>query len=223
VTPIRNVFDHNGWRPSVDGAVPTIFNHNLYIQDNNKDMVVRGNIIARGASHGLQARSGGIVEGNLFMDNSMAFFIANSPGKALDNVVVHGSMRPLHPDGWPRGYGIDMFDLEGSVLISNVVAQTPEGTYPISRTRGVTRDGNVAFNWGPYSDTTGTYPDVFASIAGYDALIGGYGTMESFQEVHSHCIHAQINFLVQYNLKQPQLLILSFVWPGGHRLQFDQF
>src|SRR5439155_17699985 len=58
------VFDHNGWLAGVAGAAPDIYRHNIYIQGNNTNVAIRGNIIARGGSHGLQARSGGEVRNN---------------------------------------------------------------------------------------------------------------------------------------------------------------
>ena len=109
----ENVLDHNGHNPDIAGAEPTIFNHNLYIQTDSDDLVVRGNIIARAASNGLQARPGGIVEDNLFLDNSIAMFIAGDGGSALDNVVLHGSTNELLPDGNPRAWGIDMKNITG--------------------------------------------------------------------------------------------------------------
>ena len=39
------LFDHNGWRPTVPGADATIYRHNIYIQGNNTDAMLRGNII----------------------------------------------------------------------------------------------------------------------------------------------------------------------------------
>ena len=64
-----NVFNHNGWNPDVSGAVPTIFNHNIYLTFTNDNITVRGNTIANAGSHGLQARSGGNIENNLFLND----------------------------------------------------------------------------------------------------------------------------------------------------------
>lgn len=97
----QNLFDHNGWNEDVVGAEPTIFNHNIYIQTTSADVVVRDNIITRGASHGLQLRPGGVAEGNLLVDNSLGFFLAGL-GVAADNVVLHGSPKPR--DNWDPSY-----------------------------------------------------------------------------------------------------------------------
>src|SRR6185436_17704934 len=66
-----NVFDHNGWNENVAGAMPTKFNHNIYVVSNNKNVVVKDNIIANASSHGLTARSGGKISGNIFINNAI--------------------------------------------------------------------------------------------------------------------------------------------------------
>lgn len=175
----QNVLDHNGHNPDVAGAEPTMFNHNLYIQTDSDDLVVRGNIIARAAAHGLQARPGGLVEDNLFLDNSMAVFIAGDGGIAIENVILHASTNELLPDGQSRAWGIDMKNLDASQAIRNLIAHTPGGVDALVGLAGVTSEGNVVYKWG--SETwAGDFPDPERTIATYDALLGGPGTLESF-------------------------------------------
>ena len=81
----ENVFDHNGWNAQAPGSKPTIFNHNVYMRQDNTGVVVRGNVFANASSHGLQARSGGVIKDNLFLNNPihMSFGLTNgSPGLA---------------------------------------------------------------------------------------------------------------------------------------------
>jgi hypothetical protein len=80
----ENVFDGNGTRCN---CTKSTFDHNLYIQQDNEGIVVRGNVIARGSSHGLQLRSGGIAENNLFLENPINMFI-DQQGRVADNVVL---------------------------------------------------------------------------------------------------------------------------------------
>ena len=66
----ENLFDHNGWNEQIDSAGPNMFNHNIYMQGSNPNpdkIHVRGNILARPSAHGLQLRSGGHCEDNLFV------------------------------------------------------------------------------------------------------------------------------------------------------------
>jgi hypothetical protein len=100
VTLEGNVFDHNGWNELVEGAEATFYNHNVYLVQDNKNVVVRDNIFANASSHGLQARSGGIIVKNLFINNpiGMSFGLVNgsseTPGGVsgrIDNNVFVGS------------------------------------------------------------------------------------------------------------------------------------
>ncbi|GEM_PF-3028092 len=65
----ENIFDHNGWNPDVDGAEPTIFNHNIYLSNSSRDARVYRNIVSRGSSYGLQAGGGGWIRENIFTRN----------------------------------------------------------------------------------------------------------------------------------------------------------
>src|SRR5262249_37123377 len=105
----ENVIDHNGWNDSA-GAPATIFNHNIYLQGAayapksvSGPAVVKGNIIARASSHGLQLRTGGEVSSNLFIRNPISI-IAVPPSKISENVFLAGN--DINPT-LPRGFGID--------------------------------------------------------------------------------------------------------------------
>lgn len=114
----ENVFDHNGWR--ADGTVsPTIFNHNVYLQSTCGPAVVRGNIIASGASHGLQMRPGGTAEDNLFVRNALAMFTSREDSTIRRNVVLEG--RDLDATN-PRGFGIEIKPIVAGVVEQNIVA-----------------------------------------------------------------------------------------------------
>ncbi len=108
-----NVFDHNGWRVSSD---KTIFNHNMYIQQNSLDVTVRNNIIARGSSHGVQARGGGTIEENLFLDNAYAALL-DQQGVMRNNVVI-GSHDIA--TGAPGGTGLEISRYRGhNITVEN--------------------------------------------------------------------------------------------------------
>ena len=64
----ENLFDHNGWLSSdIDGAypttVPTIYNHNIYLNSNTANVLAFRNITARASSDGVKARGGGVLAG----------------------------------------------------------------------------------------------------------------------------------------------------------------
>lgn len=106
----ENVFDHNGWNETIPGAAPNIFRHNVYLSAANTDVVVRGNLIANGASHGVQVRGGGVVEDNLFVDNALHCLLAGGTGRFRGNVVVGG--RDIDADT-PRGFGLTLACADG--------------------------------------------------------------------------------------------------------------
>lgn len=118
---------HNGWNS--DGSAPaTIFNHNLYLQSNNSDCRVSRNLIVSGSSHGLQIRSGGIVEDNVFVKNPIAILFgggdkpteAGVSGRVAGNVILQATTI----DGSPRGWGIDIQNVNsaGVVVENNILA-----------------------------------------------------------------------------------------------------
>lgn len=106
----ENVFDHNGWNEKVPGAAPNIFRHNVYVSAANTNVIVRGNVIANGASHGLQVRGGGVVEDNLFVDNALHCLLAGAAGRFRRNVVLGG--RDIDADT-PRGFGLTLACADG--------------------------------------------------------------------------------------------------------------
>lgn len=132
-----NTFDHNGWNDTVPSGKPTIFNHNVYVQGISKNLVARGNIFSNASSHGLQARPGGIIEDNLFLDNpiGLSFGLVNGSGplvpggvtgKIASNVFVGG--RGI--GGEPRGIGLELANIKagaGVTVEKNIFTKSYEG------------------------------------------------------------------------------------------------
>jgi hypothetical protein len=122
-----NLFDHNGWSETVPGAPATIYNHNIYLSSNNANVVVRDNVIANASSHGLQARSGGRVENNVFLDNpiGMTFGVVRSASVTAGGVsgVVNGNVflgtRDINGAG--RGNGLEVGNTRPNIptVVSN--------------------------------------------------------------------------------------------------------
>jgi len=132
-----NVFDHNGWSETIPGAGPDIFNHNLYIDNDNTDVVVRGNIIANAASHGMQLRPGGVCVDNLFVRNSIALQVGGGnhpdPGGVIaevhDNVILDGkNIDASNPRGWAMWFA----NVASGHVSGNVVAHNSLGTQPLA-------------------------------------------------------------------------------------------
>ncbi len=164
----ENVFDHNGWNETVPGAGADIFSHNLYIDNGNTDVLVRGNLIANGSSHGLQLRCGGSVVNNLFVRNSISCLVGGGsnpePGgvtaEVLGNVILEG--KDINAAN-PRGWGLVLSNLSSGRVAYNVVANNDLGSQPVAMildgdamgdngpgigVHDTTIVDNVFYNWG---------------------------------------------------------------------------
>jgi hypothetical protein len=133
----ENVFDHNGWNEDVPNAGADIFSHNLYVDNSNTDVVVRGNIIAHGGSHGMQLRPGGVVLNNLFLRNSIALSLGggNNPEPGGVTADVRGNVFWDGKDidsANPRGWGIWFGNIKSGRVAYNVIANNTTGTFPVA-------------------------------------------------------------------------------------------
>jgi hypothetical protein len=154
-----NVFDHNGWNELIVGAEPTTQNHNIYLVQNNKNVTVKDNIIANASSHGLQARAGGNIVNNLFINNPIAIsfgMVNGTPETAggvsgrIDGNVFAGS-RDI--DGQSRGYAIEIGNLRpggqttiaGNLFLGDEATASPAIQLSYGKTGGFP-SGTVGIN-----------------------------------------------------------------------------
>jgi hypothetical protein len=202
------VFDHNGWlhceqlaasQPAEGhGGAGSIFNHNVYLQGSagdsdartNTDVTLRGNILSRAASHGLQHRSGGMVRNNLFARNAIGMF---NRGDTLANVVIQSMDRPYGP----RGFGLQVF---APVRDSRVI-----GNYLVDRLGSIDRAGlvvtgdEVPESWavqsdrdrGPTTVVTGNFIHDWASSEGRSLKIKAGS---DWAVVTGNATHAEASF-----------------------------
>jgi hypothetical protein len=123
----ENVFDHNGWG---NGHGATVFNHGAYIRASNNGFVARGNIFSNSSSHGLQARAGGIVENNLFINNAtgLSFGLVNGspvkPGGVSGRVTNNVFMGTHNIGSGIRGVAIEAGNIKkgGTQISGNIIA-----------------------------------------------------------------------------------------------------
>ena len=132
LTMDQNIFDQDGWSQLVPGATANTFSHDVYIQSSCTNCVFTNNIFADAASHGLQARGGGLVQGNLFLNDAAGFSFGlvngatTHPGGVSGQVtgnVVLGSA-----NGVNGGLGIELGNLMpggNTVVSNNIVADAP--------------------------------------------------------------------------------------------------
>jgi hypothetical protein len=146
------VFDHNGWNEKVPGAIPNIFRHNIYISHDTSGVRVRGNVIAHGASHGMQMRAGGVCEGNLFIGNAIHAFMGGEEATFRGNVIVGG--RDIDAKT-PRGYGVTVA-AGRSLVADNLLLHKPDST-----------GAAIAIEVGKWSPATGVHVEIKDNIV-YD-------------------------------------------------------
>lgn len=167
------VFDHNGWNENVPGAVANIYRHNIYISHDTSGVAVRNNVIARGASHGMQMRSGGICEGNLFVDNAIHAFLGGESATFRRNVILGG--RDIDAKT-PRGFGVIVAAGRGLVE-DNLILHKPAG--------GKTGGGAISVEVGKWSPPDGVNAEILNNVvfnwAGNGLEVTGEATSVSFR------------------------------------------
>ena len=197
----ENTFDHNGWNEEVAGAGAGMYGHNIYLQkgQDGKNTVVRGNIFTRAASHGLQGRSGGLFEDNLFVQNTYGLLIggtdplpSGTTGYARDNVILEGKRMDPNDDTIPQtaavvGLGIGNTDVGTLKVEGNIVANRIESgiNKGIKDQPGAIYVDNIQYDWGGgIGDMTNPgWLDPERSVGSYHATLGKKGTLEGFLAV----------------------------------------
>lgn len=189
-----NLFDHNGWNEQIHGAGATMYNHNIYMSTNNPNsgkINVRNNILARGSAHGLQLRSGGIVENNLFIQNAINLnlgYHANSPAKhafavAKNNVFQEARLMDSLNTEYPRtssvrGIGeITIPSVIENNIFSNCLNKAQFGIDVYNDKWGIGGElklkNNIVYKWTNKNDKPKPdWPDPDRTIARYHQSLG---------------------------------------------------
>ncbi|MEM6890681.1 MAG: right-handed parallel beta-helix repeat-containing protein, partial [Pseudomonadota bacterium] len=170
---IENVLaDHNGFErgwESGNGDAPDALSHNIYIQWDNLDVTFRNNVTMQGSSFGAQIRSGGVVEGNAFLDNNIALNVKGGSQNGvfngntsliLDNIVSSGGHRGEDIPGiGGLTWGIRNLAQDTS-MIGNIIAHLADPNDPVERAEKTiatqepvkhkfepTYDDTIVYNW----------------------------------------------------------------------------
>jgi hypothetical protein len=157
----ENLFDHNGWDLETGDSAPTVFRHNCYVQASCTGLEAIGNFFVRGASHGIQARPGGRVVGNVFFENPHNLLIGTDWETAEPVTasvfwnVVQGS-RDIVPVTSLAGYGIEMLigsDPSGEIAENLILNGGGSQRFAMQignneDLTGLSVRGNVVRNWG---------------------------------------------------------------------------
>lgn len=131
------VFDQNGWNTAM-GASPSTYNHGIYSTTKNKNVVIRGNVFARSSANGVQARSGGIIEDNVFAENPAGLNFGWAQGgspqspEGVTGLVVNNAFVNVIDRGF-GGWAIAIGNIGAAgptTIADNLVLSTTESDLP---------------------------------------------------------------------------------------------
>ena len=141
--------DYGGWHPTYPTAGCNNRSHSFYLQYSMaNDTVVEGNIISRGASHGVHQRAGGLSQDNFVSRCSIGLQLgynqhpleAGDIGYFLNNVISEGV-------SMAKGYGVDA---DSDSLTEAVWALSVADDEYIDQA-DMRIEGNITTNLGPLS------------------------------------------------------------------------
>ncbi len=184
----ENLFDANGWSEEL-GINPTKFNHGLYLQHGTNELQLINNIISRNSSHGVQARNGGLIENNLFIDNAVGAFVYSDDDTdalqtVINNVVIDASMRVLD-DGNTRGWGFDIGRTSDHTTVFGNLAIHSDDTLNNAYSSGLDDDllaGIIVYEWNGVTDSpvTANVSDPDRTVESYHQALGRSGSLDAF-------------------------------------------
>lgn len=132
------IFDENGWENGGGESSEDIKAHNTYImlgRTGNENHIFRYNISTRGRASGIQAGSGGLIYGNLSVQDGIGITIAREDawwpdgfgGLVKYNVVLHG--RDVNSFD-RRGFGISISNIYNMTIEENIIAGNTDSGQP---------------------------------------------------------------------------------------------
>lgn len=166
----ENIFDHNGWLLPQDR---NIFNHAVYLQNANTAPLIRGNILARSSSHGMNLLSGGLIEQNIVWNNALGIHLKEArPAVVRQNVFA--ASNDIAPDK-QRGVGINI-DRSGRVLVQHNLLLDRESKRDIQAIKldgkgvpeQITIQANLVRNWTGIRGETARVEDNLIDPEGFD-------------------------------------------------------
>ena len=218
-----NYFDHDGYADGIPWAGRTIYNQDCYLSYDNSNVVVKDNIFSRAGSTGLQDRPGGIVEGNIFIDNpvGMTFGLVNgahsTPGGVTGVVSGNVFLGGANIGSLAQGMGLEIGNINRSgATISNNIFST-----------GITNSGpaiTLAFGSGQSNPTqsvglnnvTLSHNTVYKWKAGLEVINGeqpGGTGLRAFNNVSF--ISNQFEDIGSLSVEQSSSLLSQEHWSGN--------
>ena len=160
------IIHHNAWADDYQeaggGQPPSMYSHNVYLQDSTRDVTFRDNIVSQGASFGAQFRGGAYVENNAWIDNNIAFSLVGGDYRGAgpvgnfsyvaDNVVTSAGYKVAPQIGAVSG-GIDD-PARQTTFKGNIVAHLANPDDPAEMAQKIYSNGALTKAEDAYFDDT---------------------------------------------------------------------
>jgi hypothetical protein len=210
----NNFFDMIAWEKdyrtdgSTEGGMPpNMFNHNMYLDQNNTDLTLRDTISMRASSWGAQVRSGGFIEDNLFLDNNAGFsFLGGMFGGqgptgnyslVTDNVTTSAAHK-IAPEIGARAWGMTTSGYLSSV-VDNIVAHWADPNNPAEMAAKFDKGAPNIIAHTPFYDDTIIWNWLRnQNVEGLDTGVLNQTTIQRFAAQLLNKPDATINDLAEY-------------------------
>ncbi len=180
-----NLIDHNGWNEKISAAAATMYSHNIYLWASSVNPVIRDNIISNAASHGVQARGGGTIEGNVFLRNPVGALLGNGSevkaGGVTGSITGNVFLEDRDINGAVRGWAIEAGNIKagsGATISDNIITQDSQNRFAAIRLLAATDASNASTGVG-INDLEVTRNIVYKWFSGLtianDFKLGGSG------------------------------------------------
>ena len=218
-----NDFDHNGYSDTIPYATPTIYNQDCYLSYDNTGVVVKDNIFSRAASTGLQARAGGIVQDNLFIDNpvGMTFGLVNgahsTPGGVSGSVTGNVFMGGSNIGSLQQGIGLEVGNVNrsGATISSNIFSTGETASGPAIMLSYGSGQPNPTQSVG-LNNVTLSNNTIYSWHSGIDIENGqspGGSGLTAFN--HVSFVNNQLEYIAGLSVEQSSSLLSQESWSGN--------
>jgi hypothetical protein len=123
---IQSTFDHNGWNDLIPGAEQQGYNHDIYCSYDTTNVTIQGCILAEASFAGIMARSGGNIDNNAFIDDTIAVSYGDAtgahstPGGVSGSLVGNVIVGDHALNGLEYGQGFDIGNTKSLVVSNNI-------------------------------------------------------------------------------------------------------
>jgi hypothetical protein len=211
----ENVFDKNGW--AVDESIDSghdLRSHNTYIMARPETKcIMRYNISSRGRSHGFVMGSGGLLYGNLTVQDAIAIQMSKEEtwvpdglsGTIEKNVVLNPRDISSKDE---RGWGMVIVNANGIVVEDNILGNNRTAGYPVA----ISVQANVRSTTQMYVKDVTFKENIIHNFDGYDGmfvLVHEYPLISDIKLIGNRIHHDSDDILLLFRSPASELVTES--------------